>query len=1198
MIAIKSYSKSKNSDGGATSGKSSAINLSVADSAKKLSEIHTIWGQEFNGTQDIGGDLVTPGEVKASNGFSSNGMKIAKEADKTTFTNGTKYQFDASVIAPKFIGDVEADTVSTDNLLAQEGQIDNLNVEDLEATKAYIKDLLSDNITVDTLTVTKAAHFFSLIIDEIKSVGGQIILSPANATLDMVKATSSGDYKCYFRAQAGDEKISNQFVADDQVVCQTFNVAEGTSYNVSNTFYWRKVISTGTETIDEQDYHYILLSGTDCSEGSGIPQEGDKVVTLGNRNTTDRQNAIVLSAYNSDFLDNGIKAPSIVQYSGINDYDLSIHRLNIISNGLNEFHGNFKISTGEDIGDMINTASYKVKADTLSISVSKDGELSTNTIQASFLKNLKGDVSDVTVVPYGYSFQYLRDDNIIHTYNQDTNVTPFTDFTKDNRSIGCQLLKDGVVVDSVNIPIVADGTDGDDAEFYKLRINSASATVSLEDQLGITVTAEVWKVKGASQQRMDTTGFIVDMVSNAGDVIQLNNDTTYFYYSNDAYKSNYSKQTTPQKYYEVRLWKDTDIIDVFSPITVTFNAGSIFQVKDDAIESAVASVSGDISRIETKADSVTSTVANMSGDISRIETKADNVTSTVANLKVGGKNLLDDSEFLTYSNAEDTTWQKKNGTASKSYGYMDQIGIHAISNPSNVGTSGYLELAEQCLTYKLEPDKEYTLSFYAKGDDGSSTDQEETFLYKGRITTLVYPDVGAVVSDNAKTFMLTSEYQRYSYTFRTKSDLDTTATYQLLFRLISEETDTETYYSNAYICMPKLEEGNMATAWDTSESDMKSIITQTANQITLQVQDIALRIDNKKIVLDGDTEINGSLTMDNSDQGFLLVGDSGNTQISPQSIGTYNTFSNLSTRTVVTSVTSHSTLKEETGVNYYSGSFSTKANLGELPAGSYITLKNHNLSFRKPNSGDILPATRVSSTYTIYENGTSKKTVAITGTSSANIATYTTSAAATITVGLTVTARFQKSYWNSGSDSTSQPSYLEQPTVLGQLYFQSLIPTTAFMLIGYDGLAVNFGNRKTAYFGEESTTIKYGSQGLQINSSGIKKMDPNGSNQWTNLSTLKVKVLPNSDYTLADEDELLIAKNSSYTSDHKLNLPTNTYTGRKIYVKDFSNRTIKVYCSGHLVIANSLNTTDQINVNNTAEMFIFDGTNWYQFYCG
>jgi hypothetical protein len=83
--------------------------------------------------------------------------------------------------------------------------------------------------------------------------------------------------------------------------------------------------------------------------------------------------------------------------------------------------------------------------------------------------------------------------------------------------------------------------------------------------------------------------------------------------------------------------------------------------------------------------------------------------------------------------------------------------------------------------------------------------------------------------------MLTSKYQRYSYTFRTKADLDTTATYRLLFRLISEETDTYTYYSNAYICMPKLEEGNMATAWDTSEGDVKSIITQTANRIESKI---------------------------------------------------------------------------------------------------------------------------------------------------------------------------------------------------------------------------------------------------------------------------------------------------------------------------------------------------------------------------
>lgn len=59
-----------------------------------------------------------------------------------------------------------------------------------------------------------------------------------------------------------------------------------------------------------------------------------------------------------------------------------------------------------------------------------------------------------------------------------------------------------------------------------------------------------------------------------------------------------------------------------------FEAGAIFEVKEDAITAAVSSVSGDISRIEQKADSVTSTIANM---------------------RVGGVNLIDDSEFKTYS---------------------------------------------------------------------------------------------------------------------------------------------------------------------------------------------------------------------------------------------------------------------------------------------------------------------------------------------------------------------------------------------------------------------------------------------------------------------------------------------------------------------------------------------------------------------
>lgn len=54
-------------------------------------------------------------------------------------------------------------------------------------------------------------------------------------------------------------------------------------------------------------------------------------------------------------------------------------------------------------------------------------------------------------------------------------------------------------MESLSIPIVADGTDGEDAEFYKLRLESTNATVTIEDKLSITVIAEIWKVKGASQ---------------------------------------------------------------------------------------------------------------------------------------------------------------------------------------------------------------------------------------------------------------------------------------------------------------------------------------------------------------------------------------------------------------------------------------------------------------------------------------------------------------------------------------------------------------------------------------------------------------------------------------------------------------------------------------------------------------------------
>jgi len=210
--------------------------------------------------------------------------------------------------------------------------------------------LNADTATLETLTVTKAAHFFQLIIDEIKSTKGQILITAANAKLDKVTVRESdGDIFCYWKATDGSKTIYNQFVADDQVICQTFNVGTS-SAATQNKFYWYRVYSVGTETIDGELYNYIHLDPNDKDANSNaIPAVGDEIALLGNRTNADRQAAIIISAYNNQYLDPTIQAPSIVQYSGINNWNLSTHRLNVISKSYNSFSGNFTTTAGENL---------------------------------------------------------------------------------------------------------------------------------------------------------------------------------------------------------------------------------------------------------------------------------------------------------------------------------------------------------------------------------------------------------------------------------------------------------------------------------------------------------------------------------------------------------------------------------------------------------------------------------------------------------------------------------------------------------------------------------------------------------------------------------------------------------------------------------------------------------------------------------
>lgn len=188
----------------------------------------------------------------------------------------------------------------------------------------------SGDIVTENLTVTGKATFFELVIDKIKAAGGAVLFTPADGfeVEEVDYDEGSNAYTLRWQATDGEKSITNMWVAGDQAICQTFNAAEGTTYNVSNKLWWALVTAAG-RVIDDDGviWNYIVVDFDDVSDNTGdsVPEVGDAVAMLGSRSEdTARQSAVYISAYAS--LDSGLTAPLIATYRGIDDYDLESHR--------------------------------------------------------------------------------------------------------------------------------------------------------------------------------------------------------------------------------------------------------------------------------------------------------------------------------------------------------------------------------------------------------------------------------------------------------------------------------------------------------------------------------------------------------------------------------------------------------------------------------------------------------------------------------------------------------------------------------------------------------------------------------------------------------------------------------------------------------------------------------------------------------
>ena len=258
---------------------------------------------------------------------------------------------------------------------------------------------VNSHLEVDTMKVRKKAMFDSLEIKHISHVGGELILSPAGATISRV-SESTLFYRCYFRNDDGTDVTLNQFAVGDLIMCKTFNLDGGQRY------YWRRCARVG---ISKDGFAYVDLSRLDGQFdpiGDVAPIVGDAIVVVGNNYVIERQNAIVISSYAAG-------APSISLYQGINTFELTDSKMPVrISPTLgNKFTGDFYIQILADDGtqQVRSLAEFFENRISLGVNHRLGGE---NAVE----KTLLGSAPAIGLVGYRYGRTYAVNEDVARTW--------------------------------------------------------------------------------------------------------------------------------------------------------------------------------------------------------------------------------------------------------------------------------------------------------------------------------------------------------------------------------------------------------------------------------------------------------------------------------------------------------------------------------------------------------------------------------------------------------------------------------------------------------------------------------------------------------------------------------------------------------------------------------------------------------------
>ena len=282
-------------------------------------------------------------------------------------------------------------------------------------------------------------------------------------------------------------------------------------------------------------------------------------------------------------------------------------------------------------------------------------------------------------------------------------------------------------------------------------------------------------------------------------------------------------------YYALPIMVYGDTLPAWSPSpldSATATDMSSVEQTVNGLKSTVQSNKGDISTLKQTASGLESDVQNNKNSISTIKQSADKVQSIVSNMKVGGTNLLPETQnytgYIRWGGTEIIDDYSYND-----YQFKPQTKIiHLYQTNGNHSLDNAMPTPDNKPVHIIQG-KQYTFSAYVwhYGDTGQANELVTLYANNGNSTL----ELGTV------TTTLTNQAILYRFTFTATQTGDYTR-----FRVV-HRNNCDMVNGSMLIAEMKLEEGNVATDWSPSPYDMASqddlsSVEQTVSSLTSTVQ--------------------------------------------------------------------------------------------------------------------------------------------------------------------------------------------------------------------------------------------------------------------------------------------------------------------------------------------------------------------------